>query len=108
MAQNRAKKMQIGKAKNFKKAIKNLFQFSKKYLPIIIIALTLSVIASVLAVIGPNKLRDLTNEIQLGIMGTINMTNILNIMYVLIAVYLTSSTFMAVQNLIMAKVSKDV
>ncbi|MBR4124494.1 MAG: ABC transporter ATP-binding protein [Clostridia bacterium] len=108
MAQNRAKKMQIGKAKNFKKAIKNLFQFSKKYLPIIIIALTLSVIASVLAVIGPNKLRDLTNEIQLGIMGTINMTNVLNIMYVLIAVYLTSSTFMAVQNLIMAKVSQGV
>ncbi len=96
------------KAKDFKKSIKNLIRYSKKYLGLIIISAVLAITSSILAVIGPNKLKDLTNEIQIGLGGTINLDNILNIMFVLITIYLVSSTCMALQNIFMAKVSQSV
>lgn len=114
MARNNSKmspysKMKRGeKPKNFKKAISNLISFSKKYWPYTFVSILLATVASVLAVIGPNKLKDLTNEIQLGIIGTINMTNVLTIMYVLIAIYLTSTTCMALQGIFMTKVSQNI
>ena len=96
------------KAKNSKVALKNLVKFCKKHIILIIISAILATIASILAVIGPNKLKDLTNEIQAGLGSSINIDAVLNIMIVLIAIYLTSSTFMAIQNILMTKVSNNV
>lgn len=111
MAQNKNAKQKgrpIEKAKNFNQAIKSLVSYCKKYLAIIIICSLLAIVASILAVVGPNKLKDLTNEIQAGLGGTINIQNVLNIMTILIAIYFISSTFMALQNIFMAKVSQNV
>ena len=98
----------IQKPKSLKKSLANLLLYCKQYKWVIITSAILSVIASILAVIGPNKLRDLTNEIQLGLSQAMNIDNVLTITYVLIGIYFVSSTFMTIQNFFMAKVSQNV
>ncbi len=62
------------KPKNFKEALLKLKKYLSKLMPLIIVAVLLSMISSVLSIIGPNKIKDLTNEIQGGIV--INKDNL--------------------------------
>ena len=55
------------KPKDFKKGLKNLFISLKKFLPIIIISFILATASSIFAIVGPNKISDLTSEIQKGL-----------------------------------------
>ena len=102
------KGMPNGKAKDFKKAIKNLIPVSKKYFWSILIAILCAITSSVLAVIGPNKLKELTNLISDNIQTGIDMNVAINIMCVLIAIYATSCICSALQHLMMTKVSQSV
>ena len=49
------------KPKDFKKGLKNLFISLKKFLPIIIISFILATASSIFAIVGPNKISDLTS-----------------------------------------------
>lgn len=100
-------KVNQNKPKNFKNAMLQLFSFCKKYWPLIIISIVLATISSVLAVIGPNKLKDLTNYISAGLRAPMDINAILNITYVLIAIYLTQCVFMSIQHILMVKVSQN-
>lgn len=102
------KGMQNGKPKDFKKAIKNLIPVSKKYFWLILIAVLCAITSSVLAVIGPNKLQELTNLISNNISTGIDMNVAINIMCVLIAIYASSCICSALQHLMMTKVSQSV
>ena len=62
------------KPKDLGKTLKKLAISLKGYLPIIIIALILAGAGSVLAIIGPNKLSDLTDEITKGLV--VNQENV--------------------------------
>ena len=55
------------KPKDFKKALLKLKNYLKPYMAIIVIAVILSALSSVLSIVGPNKIKDLTNEIQEGL-----------------------------------------
>ena len=55
------------KAKDFKKAIKRLFKELGGYKALIMIAIILAFLSSVLSILSPNKLSDLTNEISKGL-----------------------------------------
>ena len=55
------------KAKNFKSAISRLFKELKSFHILILIALILAALSSVLSIISPNKLSDLTDEISKGL-----------------------------------------
>ncbi len=55
------------KAKNFKKAIMRLFKELHGFTLLIVIALTLAALGSVLSIITPNRLSDLTDEITKGL-----------------------------------------
>ena len=61
------------KPKDFKKAIINLFGYCKDYYRLIIFAIVLSIISSIFSIIGPGKVRDIINEITIGLTSTINM-----------------------------------
>lgn len=100
-------KVNQNKPKNFKNAMLQLFSFCKKYWSLIIISIVLATISSVLAVIGPNKLKDLTNYISAGLRAPMDINAILNITYVLIAIYLTQCVFMSIQHILMVKVSQN-
>lgn len=55
------------KPKNLTSALKMIAKNLKKYLPILVISLLLAALSSVLSIIGPNKLKDLTDEISKGL-----------------------------------------
>lgn len=55
------------KAKDFKGAIKRLFKELKSFKVLITIALVLAALASILSIIAPNRLSDLTDEISEGL-----------------------------------------
>lgn len=55
------------KAKNFKSAISRLFKELKSFKVIIVIATILAIGSSILSILAPNKLSDLTDEIQAGL-----------------------------------------
>ncbi len=61
------------KPKDFKKALLKLNKYLKPYMHLIVIAVILSALSSALSIIGPNKIKDLTNEIQEGLI--INKSN---------------------------------
>lgn len=102
------KGMPNGKPKDFKKAIKNLIPVSKKYFWLILIAVLCAITSSVMAVIGPNKLQELTNLISNNISTGIDINVAINIMCVLIAIYASSCICSALQHLMMTKVSQSV
>ena len=71
--------MSNSKASNFKGAMTRLFKELKGYKIIIVIAILLAIFSSILAIISPNKLSDLTDKISEGlIINTDNAKKISN------------------------------
>lgn len=93
------------KPKDFKVAIKKLMHYLNKFLPFIIIALIISTVSSVLEIIGPNKLSDLTDEISKGLITGMNFDTINSIAIFLLILYLISALFDFIQGIIMATVA---
>ena len=61
------------KPQNFKKSIKILLENIKEYKTSIIVSLLLALLGSILTIIGPNKISDITDTIAQGMMiGKIN------------------------------------
>lgn len=93
------------KPKDLKKALKKMTHYLKKYIPFIVIALVLSALGSVLSIIGPNKLSDLTDEITKGLMTGMNFDSIKSISIFLVCIYGLSGIFNYIQGFIMATVA---
>lgn len=93
------------KPKNLKMALSKLFYQLKPYLVWIIIALILAAFSSVCSIVGPNKLKDLTNIIAEGLIQGINFQKVKNISLFLLILYLISGLFNYCQSFIMATVS---
>ena len=99
------------KPKDFKKAIINLFGYCKDYYRLIIFAIVLSIISSIFSIIGPGKVRDIINEITIGLTSTINMEVIKDITLYLAVMYVLGAIFHYVEAYLMAimtnKLSKN-
>ena len=91
--------------KNLKESLIKLFNYIKIYLPLIIPALILSCISSVFSIIGPDKLKDITDTITKGIMTGIDLDKVKSISYFLITIYLLGAIFGYIQGLLMALVT---
>lgn len=96
------------KAKDFKGSIIKLLKYNKMVLPIMIIALILSMSASILTIIGPDRLKEMTSEIEKGLMGSIDMNAIVKIAIFLIIIYVVGALFHYIQSIIMAIVTQKV
>lgn len=94
------------KAKDFKGSIKKLIKYCKPLMPLIIIAIILAFLSSVLSIIGPDKLKDMTNEITIGLMGKINLDKVKSIGILLIIFYSLSFIFNYFQGFIMSTVTQ--
>lgn len=99
------------KPKDFKKEIINLFGYCKDYYRLIIFAIVLSIISSIFSIIGPGKVRDIINEITIGLTSTINMEVIKDITLFLAVMYVLGAIFHYVEAYLMAimtnKLSKN-
>ena len=93
------------KPKNFKIAIRNLIRYLNKLFPLIIVALILSSFSSILTIIGPNRLSDLTDEITKGLITGMNFDAITSITLFLVVIYLVSALLDFFQGFIMATVA---
>ena len=96
------------KAKNFKLSIKKLLIYCKKYVPLVVCAMFLSVCATVLTILGPDYLSDLTNHITSNMFFGIDFGFVTKIGIILVSFYAASMIFNYVQHLIMVNVSQKV
>src|SRR5690554_3964972 len=62
----------VEKAKDFKGTWIKLIEYGRSYLPVIIIALIASAVGTIFQIIGPDKLKDMTNVIAKGLPEVIN------------------------------------
>ena len=77
-----------GKAKNFKKAIKNLIGYNKQFIAITIIALCLIIVSTIFRLIGPDKLGEITTMLSNVLKGQeIDLKLVLRIGTFLLSIY---------------------
>ena len=96
------------KSNDFGKAMGRLINYCKKYTPAILVSVVLSIGATVLNLIGPDKLKDITNIITEGLMTGIDVEKAESIAIVLLIMYLAGFVFNVIQGLIMAVVTQVV
>jgi len=102
---NKRKSNNFDKPKDFKNSIKKLIVYNKPFINFIVVALVLSMLSSILSIIGPDKLKDMTNVIVNGLMTGININKVKEIGFMLIIYYSLSLIFNYIQTLIMATVT---
>ena len=90
---------------NFKEDILKLFNYIKVYLPLIIPALILAFICSIISIIGPDKLKDMTDTITEGLMTGIDINKVKKIGIFLVAIYAIGAVFGYIQGFIMSTVT---
>ena len=93
------------KPKDFKKSLKMLFKYSKECVPFIIIAIILTTVSSIFSIIGPDKIKDITDIITKGLMTNINLDEIKSIGVFLVIIYLLGAVFNYIQGFIMATIN---
>ena len=99
--------MPTEKPKNFKQAWARLFQYMGKYKPLFIIAVIFAIVGTVLTLLGPNMLSDMTDLIKDGLFsGDIDMDAIVSIAVWLLILYASSAVISLVQGLIMATIAQ--
>lgn len=96
------------KSKDFVGTWAKLIRYCKKYVAIVVVALICAVIGTILTLIGPDKLSELTDLITEGIMTGIDMDAVAKIGFTLIAFYAASMILSVVQSWIMATVTQKV
>ncbi len=107
--------MPVEKSSDFNSTMVRLLEYCKRYLPFIILALIAAIAGTILQIVGPDKLKELTNEIMKGlpnlvegttVIGSINMEAISKIAWTLALFYGISFLLSYLQSLIMATVTQ--
>ncbi len=105
------------KPKNFKETWGKLIAYCKNYMPAVIVALVLAAIGTVLQIVGPDKLKEITNEIMKGlpalvngkqILGTIDLSAVKSIAFLLVAFYAGSTVLSFIQSYMMATITQKI
>lgn len=92
-------------AKDFKGSIIKLLKYCKPYMPLIVIGLLSAGISSIMTIIGPDQLKEITNTITAGIATGIDLDKIGKIATALIVIFGLSAIFSLIEGLVMAKVT---
>ena len=105
----------VEKPQDFGGVMKKLVHFCLHYIPAIIVALVLGAIGTVCQIVGPDKLKDMTNEIAKGlpalvngkpVLGAIDMDAVTHIAWLLVALYVGYAVLCYVQSWMMANVTQ--
>ncbi len=102
------------KAKNFGKTLKQLLSYLKDYKVAMFFVIVFAIGSTVLTIVGPKILGNITTEIFNGLMRKISNTGgidfdvINHTVLILIGLYIISALFSAIQGIIMAGVSNDI
>lgn len=96
------------KSKDFKGTWRKIIRYCKRYLAVIIVALICAVAGTILTILGPDKLSDLTKVITEGIATGIDMERVKSIGLTLVVFYVGSAILSFGQQFIMATVTQNV
>jgi ATP-binding cassette subfamily B protein len=105
------------KAKDFKKTWGELFNYCKNYLPTIITVLVLAALSAVFVILGPDKIKNMTDEIVKGlpevingvpVLGAIDMNAVYSLGALLVFLYACSFVFSFIENFMMATVTAKI
>ena len=93
------------KAKDFKGTVKRLFKELGSYKIAIAFAFIFSIVGSIITIIAPDKLSDITDTITAGMMGNIDLDKIKSIAIILSIMYIAAAIFTFAEGIIMATIS---
>ena len=105
----------VEKPHDFGKVMGKLVNYCRNYLPVIIVALILGAIGTVCQIVGPDKLKDMTNEIVKGLPAIVNGRPVMrsvdfgavgHIAWTLVALYAGYAVLGYVQSWMMANVTQ--
>ena len=105
------------KPKDFKGTWVKLIRYCKSYIPVVIVALIAAAGGTVLQIIGPNKIKDMTNEIAKGlpalidgkpVFGSIDLNAVVSTAWFLVLFYAGSAVLSFAQSYIMATVTQRI
>ena len=105
------------KPKDFKGTLGKLIVYCKNYLPVILFSLVLAGAGTVLQIIGPDKLKDITNEIVKGlpaladgipIAGAIDLGIVGRIGLLLVCLYMAAALLSFIQGYMMATITQKI
>ena len=94
-----------GKAKNFRSSIKKLFTYDSKLFRLMIVAWISAAISSILTLIGPDKLKEITNTITSGILTGVDVEAVSRIGFLLLFIYGAGAILNYVEGYVMAHVT---
>ena len=95
----------IEKPKNLKQSLQNMFSYLKPFYLYLIIAIILAFIGSIFSIIGPDKIKEITNLIVSGLGTNIEIDKIKSIVIFLVIIYVIGSVCTYLENYIMALVT---
>lgn len=98
---------EVEKAKDFNAAIKRMIKELKPFYAPTIIATLFASIGSIIAIITPNKLSELTDEITLGLTSAMNFDAVWGIVVVVGVLFVVSLVFEIVEAFLMTDVSNN-
>ncbi|OZG50686.1 ABC transporter ATP-binding protein [Bombiscardovia coagulans] len=107
----------VERPESFGGAMKQLAQFSRRYLPAVIVAFIFGGVGAACQIIGPDKLKDVTNAIAHGlpavvhgrpIAGSIDLQYVEHLCFILVGLYLGYALLTYVQSWIMATTTQRI
>ncbi|WP_342421616.1 ABC transporter ATP-binding protein [Paenibacillus sp. FSL E2-0178] len=85
-----------------------LLRYCRKYVPVIVIALICAAAGTVLTLLGPDMLSEITDKITAGLAGGIDMDGIAAIGITLVVIYAISAVLSLSQGLIMSNITQKI
>lgn len=96
------------KPKNTKQTYKKLLAYIRVYLPVVVFALVLAMGASIISLVGPDKISEITDLITAGLTGELDIAAIEKIGLLLVTLYVISFVANYIQGFIMATITQRV
>ncbi|NMM94891.1 ABC transporter ATP-binding protein [Bifidobacterium oedipodis] len=105
----------VEKPADLGKALSQLLDFCRKWIPGVIVALVCGALGAVCQIVGPDKLKDITNEIAKGlpalvngkpVIGSIDMGAVSTVAWTLVALYAGYAVLNYAQSWIMATITQ--
>lgn len=97
-----------GKAKNFKGTWGKLLRYCRRYWVVMLLAVMAAAGGTILTLMGPDKLSELTKVITDGLLTSIDMDAVAKIGFTLVAFYLTGWLLSLFQQLVMSETTQRV
>lgn len=98
------------KIKDFRKSMGQLVSHSREFIPYVVTAIVLAVAGTIFSLIGPNKLQDITEIIEEGLMSPagVDTDKITEIAVFLVVLYVLAFIFTYTQGFIMSTVTQKI